>query len=65
MPEIEDQDANIHLSKQATTTTDPVIIPNNTTARIPYGSNMDFSHIATLHLPGLSKQASQIQILPK
>ena len=39
----------------------PVIILNDTTARMPYGSTIYSSHIATLHIPGLSKQARQIQ----
>ena len=34
-------------------------------ARLPDGSTMESTHIATLQLPGLSKQAKQIQIFPK
>ena len=35
------------------------------TARLPDGSTMEYSHIATLVLSGLSKQASQVHIFPK
>ena len=34
-------------------------------AKLSDGSTMESTHIATLHLPGLSKLARQIQILPK
>ena len=32
---------------------------------IPYGSTVEYSHIATLQLPGISNQARQIHISPK
>ena len=34
-------------------------------SRLTYGSTMKSSHIATLQIPGLSKQSRQIEILPK
>ena len=43
----------------------PVIVSDYKTARLPYGSNMESLHVATLHLPGLSKKARQIHINPK
>ena len=57
--------ANIHLARQATPTMAPVIMENETKARLPDGSTMESTHIATLQLPGLSKQAIQINISPK
>ena len=57
--------ANIHLAQKATPTTAPVIMENKMKARITYGSTMDYTHIATLEIPCLSKQARQIQISPK
>ena len=57
MLEISYSGANIHLAKQATTTMAPVIIPNEMKARIPDGSIMESSHIATLHIPSLINQA--------
>ena len=62
---ISDSGANIHLSKQTTTKMAPVIMSNKMTARLPYGSTMDSSHIETLHIPGLSKQARKIQFFRK
>ena len=59
---IADLGTNIHPSKQATRTMAPVIISNNMRAIFPYGSTMKSSHIATLHLLGLSKQAKKIHI---
>ena len=50
MLEIADSGANIHLAKQASTKMAPVIMSNEMTARITYGSTMDSSHIATLHI---------------
>ena len=35
------------------------------TARLPYGSTMDSSHIATLQLSDLGKHARWIHIVPK
>ena len=43
----------------------PVIMSNDMIEIIPYGSIMDFSHIVTLQLPGLIKQARQIHIKKK
>ena len=57
--------ANIHLTKQATTSMAPVIMSNEMTERPPNGITMESSHIATLHLSGLSKKARQIHISPK
>ena len=63
--EISDSGANIHLSKQSTTTTTHVIISNEMTVRLQDVITMDSSHIETLQLPGLSNQARQINIFPK
>ena len=54
---ITDSGANIHLSKQSTLTMAPVVIENNIKSRLPDGSTMDSTHIATLHLTGLIKQS--------
>ena len=62
---IVDSGANIHLAKQATHTMDPVIMYNYVKARLPDGSTMESTHIETLQIPGISKQARQILILPK
>ena len=60
-----DSGENIHLTKQATTTMVPVIISNDMTERLVYGSTLDQSHIATIQLPGISKQAIQIHTCSK
>ena len=65
MLQITDSGANIYLIKQATTKMAPVIMPNEITVRLPDDIKMESSHIARLHLPGLSKQSKQIHILPK
>ena len=62
---IADSGANIHLARQATPTMAPVIMDNEMKARLLYGITMESTHIATLQLPGLSKLARQIHILPK
>ena len=54
--EIKESGANIHLSKQSSTTMPPSIISNGMTARLPYGITVESSHIPTIQLPGLSKQ---------
>ena len=51
---IEDSFANIHISKQSTKTISPVIILNYVKARLPDGSTMESSQIATIQLPVLS-----------
>ena len=56
---------NIHLAKQATTTMNPVVMSNEMAERLPYGRKMKSSHIVTLQIRGLSKQARCIQILQK
>ena len=43
----------------------PVIISNDMIARLPDWIPMYSSHIVILQLPGQSKQAKQIHILPK
>ena len=43
----------------------PVIISKDMTSRLPYRSTMELSHVVTLHIPGLSKQARQIHISPR
>ena len=62
---ITDLDSNIHLAKQATTTTVPVMMSDKITARLIYGNTMESSHIATVQLRGLSKQARQIHTFQK
>ena len=57
--------ANIHLGRQATPTMVPIITENEMKAILPDGSTMESTHIATLQIPGLSKQAIQIYISPK
>ena len=49
--------ANIHLARQATPTMSPVIMENKMKAKLPDGSNMGSTHIATLYIPGISNQA--------
>ena len=56
---------NIHLAKQATSTMASVIISNYIKSRLIDGSTMESSHISTLQIPGLSKQAMQIHISQK
>ena len=43
----------------------PVNMSNDMTARQPYVSTTDYSNIATLQKPGLSKKSRQIHIFPK
>ena len=43
----------------------PVIIANDVIARLIYESAMDSSHITTLQILGISKQANKIHIFPK
>ena len=62
MLEIEDSGVNIHIARQATPTMAPVIMENETKARLPDGRTIDYTHIATLQIPGLSKQAIHIHI---
>ena len=62
---IAESGTNIHPEKLDTTTMDPVIIWNEMTARLLYGSTMESSHIVTLQIPGLSKQARHIYISQK
>ena len=57
---IVDSGMNTHLEKYSTTTTAPVIITNEMTSILPYGSTMESSHISTLQLPMLRKQERQI-----
>ena len=57
---IADSGANINLPKQATITIDPVMISDEITERLPYGSTIESSHILKIHLPGLIKQSRQI-----
>ena len=65
MIEIADSGENIHLSKQATTITAPVITSNEMTERLTDGSTIESSHISTIQLSGISKQVRQIHIPPK
>ena len=61
---ITDSSENIHLEKQAITITPPLIISNETIARLPDGNTMESSHIATIQISGIIKQEMQIHILP-
>ena len=60
-----DSGVNIHLARQATPKMSPLMMDNEIKARLPDGITMESTHIATLQLPGLSKQARQIHIFPK
>ena len=44
---------------------DTVIMENDAKARLPYGSTTYYTNIATIQIPGLSKQARKIHIFPK
>ena len=54
---ISDSGTNIHLAIKATPKIDPLIMENEMKARLPDGSTMEPTHIATLQIPGLSKLA--------
>ena len=58
MIEITDSGAKIHLAKQATTKMASVIMSNEITARLPGWVTIESSQIATLQIPGISKQVS-------
>ena len=62
---IADSGANIQIARQATPTMSPVIMKNEVKARLPHGITMESTHISTLQLPGLNKQARQTHIFPK
>ena len=62
---ISDSGVNINPKQEFTTTMDPVIISNNMTERLQDGTTMELSHIGTIQLPVLSKQAGQIHISRK
>ena len=62
---VTDSGMNINLARQAIHTMDPVFMENYMKARLPDGSTMDSTHIATLHISGISKQSRQIHIFPK
>ena len=62
---IVDSGVNINLARQATPTMPAVMTENEMKAILPDGSTMESTHIATLQIPGLSKQAIQIYISPK
>ena len=65
MLEIADYGVNIHPSRQATSTVAPVIMDNEMKSRLPDGSTMESTYIATLKLPRLSKLEIQIHISQK
>ena len=65
MLEIADSGANIHLARQSIPTMAPVIMNNEMKSRLPYGSTMESTYIATFQLPALSKLERQIHIFPK
>ena len=52
---IADSGVNIHISNESTPPMSPVIMSNNMTSIISYGSTIESSHEATLRLPGLTK----------
>ena len=56
---------NIHLLKKATPTIATLIMENDMNVRLLDGSTMESTHIATLQIPGLIKQAREIHIFPK
>ena len=62
---ISDSGINIYQEIRATTKVAPVIISNDVIERLPDRRAMESSHIVTLQLPGLSKQARKIRIFPK
>ena len=62
---IADSGANIHLARQATPTMASIKMENDMKARLLNGSTMESTYIATLQIPGLSKQARHIQNFPK
>ena len=55
----------LYVSTKSTTTMAPVIMSSYMTSRLPDGSIMESLHIATLQIPGLSKQDRHIHITPK
>ena len=65
MLEIIDSGANIHLAKQANPTMAPIIMANDLKARLSDGNTMESTHIATLQIPGISKQAGQIYMFKR
>ena len=65
MLSIVDSGVNIHLSRQSTPATAPVIMNNKMKARLPDGSTMESTYIETLQLPGLSNLARHIRIFLK
>ena len=62
---IADSGAHIYLVRQVTPTMVPVIMDIEMKARLPDGSTMESTHIATLQLPGVSRLVRQIHIFPK
>ena len=60
---IVDSVAKIHLARKATPKTAPIIMDNEMKARLPDGSTMESTAIATLQLTGLSSLVRQIHIL--
>ena len=57
--------SNIPLSNKATPRMSPVIIQNNMIERLPHGSTIESSHVATLQLPGITRKSRQVHIYPK
>ena len=43
----------------------PVIISNKMSVRIPYGSTIESSHVATLQLPVLTKKIDNLKFIKK
>ena len=59
---IADSGENIHLARQATPTTTPVIMENEMKAGLPDEITMESTHIETIQLPGIRKLARQLHI---
>ena len=55
--EIADSGAHIHLVNKDTPTMDQVIMSKEVKERLLHGRTTESSHVATLQLPGLIKQA--------
>ena len=62
---IADSGANVNLAKQATPIMSYVMMENDMKSRLPYEITMESTHISTLYLPGISKQARLIHNFPK
>ena len=57
--------ANTHLANEATPKMAPVIMSKHITARLPDITTMESSHVATIHIPGLTRKSRKNHITPK